>query len=186
LIYSFWLLLWYLWFTASDYSCGNIFDLRLLITPVVSLIYDFWLLLWYLWFMASDYTCGIFDIWLLITPVVSLIYCFWLLLWYLQTLLTPFIVDYIMLCLRLKLGNGRNIIHQCFPYINVITWSIAQGMRQGMLLLPLNISGNDELKLGAAWMEGKLILPIQVLSSNPNMPFTWLNVTNFCTRHIFL
>jgi hypothetical protein len=87
LIYSFWLLLWYLvaivWsihrFTASDYSCGILWplyglsiDLRLLITPVVSCghcmvypsIYDFRLLL-----------------------VYPSIYGFWLLLWYLQAFL---------------------------------------------------------------------------------------------------
>ena len=69
LIYDFWLHLWYLsaivlsvlWFTISDYPFGIFrplyclsFDLRLLITPLVSfghcivcpLIYDFWLLLW--------------------------------------------------------------------------------------------------------------------------------------------
>jgi hypothetical protein len=110
LIYSFWLPLWYLlaiilsdlWFTASDYSFGIFwplyylaFDLRLLITPLVSfghyivcpLIYGFWLPLWYLlaiilsalWFTASDYPFGIFwplyclsfDLQLLITPLVS-------------------------------------------------------------------------------------------------------------------
>jgi hypothetical protein len=74
LIYGFWLPLWYLlaivlsillWFTASDYPfgifwplyCLYFFDLRLLITPLVSfghciactsLIYSFWLPLWYL------------------------------------------------------------------------------------------------------------------------------------------
>jgi hypothetical protein len=74
LIDSFWLPLWYLlaivlyvllWFTASDYPfgifwplcCIFLFDLQLLITPLVSfghcvvcpsLIYSFWLPLWYL------------------------------------------------------------------------------------------------------------------------------------------
>ena len=128
LIYSFWLLLWclvvielsVLWFTASDYCFGVLwslsclsFDLRLLITPLVSgghwvvcpLIYSFWLLLWclvvielsVLWFTASDYSVGVlwslsclpFDLRLLITPLVSfghwvvcpLIYGFWLLRW---------------------------------------------------------------------------------------------------------
>jgi hypothetical protein len=129
-IYGFWLLLWYLLiivlsvirFTASDYSFGILwslcylsFDLRLLITPLVSCghcvvclsIYGFWLLLWYLVvivlsvlrFTASDYSFGIlwslcclsFDLRLLITPLVSFDHCafchsiygFWLLLWYL-------------------------------------------------------------------------------------------------------
>jgi hypothetical protein len=111
-----------LWFTSSDYSFGIFwslyclfFDLRLLITPLVScghfivcsLIYVFWLPLWYLvvivlsvlWFTSSDYHFGIFwslyclffDLRLLITPLVSVGYCIvcsliyvvWLPLWYL-------------------------------------------------------------------------------------------------------
>ena len=95
LIYGFWLPLWYhlaivlpvlLWFTASDYLFGILwplyclyfFDLRLLITPLVSfghciactsLIDGFWLPFWYLlasvlpvllWFTAFDYLFGIF------------------------------------------------------------------------------------------------------------------------------
>jgi hypothetical protein len=84
--------------TASDYPY-DIFDLRLLITPMVSsdlrlLItpmvsstYGFWLPLWYLWLTASDYPYGIFDLRLLITPMVSSTYGFWLPLWYLQTVL---------------------------------------------------------------------------------------------------
>jgi hypothetical protein len=63
--------------------CMYIFDLRLLIIPLVSLIYGLWLPFWYLWFTASDYPFGIFDLRLLITPLVSLIYGFWLPLWYL-------------------------------------------------------------------------------------------------------
>ena len=136
LIYGFWLLLWclvvivlsVLWFTASDYSFGVFwslyclsFDLRLLITPLMScghwvvcpLTYGFWLLLWclviielsVLWFAASDYSFGVlwslcclsFDLRLLITPLVScghcvvcpLIYGFWLLLWCFRNVLTP-------------------------------------------------------------------------------------------------
>jgi hypothetical protein len=95
LIYGFWLPFWYilaivlsvlLWYTDSDYPCGILwplcflffFDIRILITPVVSfgncvvcssLIYGFWLPLWYplaivfsvlLWYTDSDYPCGIF------------------------------------------------------------------------------------------------------------------------------
>ena len=91
LIYKFWLPLWYLlvimlfvlWFTASDYLfvifwslCCLSFDLRILITSLVSfghyvvcpLIYSFWLPLWYLlvimlfvlWFTDSGYSFGIF------------------------------------------------------------------------------------------------------------------------------
>ena len=114
-IYGFWLPLWYLLvivlsvlrFTASDYPFGIFwslcclsFDLRLLITPLVSFghcvvcpsIYGFWLPLWYLLvivlsvllrFAASDYPFGIFwslcclsfDLRLLITPLVSFGHC---------------------------------------------------------------------------------------------------------------
>ena len=61
LIYAVWLPHWYLWSTASDYPIG-IFDLRRLITPLVSLIYAVWLPHWYLWFTASDYPIGIFRL----------------------------------------------------------------------------------------------------------------------------
>ena len=47
------------------------FDLRLLITTLVSKIYDFWLPLWYLRFTTSDYHFGILDLRLLITTLVS-------------------------------------------------------------------------------------------------------------------
>jgi hypothetical protein len=79
-----------------------LFDVRLLITPVVSFVhcivcissmYGFWLPLWYLLAIAlsvplrctaSDYPCGIFcplhclylfDVRLLITPVVYFVHC---------------------------------------------------------------------------------------------------------------
>ena len=115
-INGFWLPLWYLVaivlsvllrFTASDYHfgilwplyCLSFFDLRLLITTLVSCghcivcpsIYGFWLPLWYLVaivlsvlrFTASDYLFGIlwplyclsFDLWLLITTLVSCGHC---------------------------------------------------------------------------------------------------------------
>ena len=118
-IYGFWLPLWYLVaivlsvllrFTASDYHfgilwplyCLSFFDLRLLITSLVSCghcifcpssIYGFWLPLWYLVaivlsvllrFTASDYLFGIlwplyflsfFDLRLLITTLVSCGHC---------------------------------------------------------------------------------------------------------------
>jgi hypothetical protein len=114
LIYVFRLSLWYLlvivlsvlWFMSSDYPFGIcwslyclFFDLRLLITPLVSfghcivcsLIYVFWLPLWYLlvivlsvlWFTSSVYPFGIFwslyclffDLRLLITTLVSFGHC---------------------------------------------------------------------------------------------------------------
>jgi hypothetical protein len=115
-IYGFWLLLWYLLsivlsvllrYKVSDYSfgifcllCCLFFDIRFLITPLVSFvycvvcsssIYGFWLLLWYplsiklsvLRYKVSDYSFGIFcllcclffDIRFLITPLVSFVYC---------------------------------------------------------------------------------------------------------------
>ena len=69
-IYEFWLPLWYLRFTDSDYPF-DILDLRILITPLVSSIYGFWLPLWYLRFTDSDYPFGILDLRILITPLVS-------------------------------------------------------------------------------------------------------------------
>ena len=119
LMYGFWLSLWYLLaivssvllrFTDSDYPMGifwpfyrlSYFDLRLLITPLVSVghcivyptsICGFWLPLWYilvivssvlLWCMASDYPFDIFwplyrlsyfDLRILITPLVSFGHC---------------------------------------------------------------------------------------------------------------
>ena len=118
-IYGFWLPLWYLLaimlsvllrFTDSDYPfgifwplcCLFFFDLRILITPLVSFghyvvcsssIYGFWLPLWYLLaimlsvllrFTDSDYPFGIFwplcclfffDLRILITPLVSFGHC---------------------------------------------------------------------------------------------------------------
>ena len=118
-IYRFWLPLWYLLaivlsdllrFTDSEYTfgifwplcCLTVFDLQILITPLVSFghcvawpssIYRFWLLLWYLLaivlsvllrFTDSDYLFGIFwplccltffDLQILITPLVSFGHC---------------------------------------------------------------------------------------------------------------
>ena len=118
-IYGFWLPLWYLLaivlsvllrYTDSDYPfgifwplcCLFFFDIRILITPLVSFghcvvcsssIYGFWLPLWYLLaivlsvplrYTDSDYPFGIFwplcclfffDIWILITPLVSFGHC---------------------------------------------------------------------------------------------------------------
>jgi hypothetical protein len=115
-IYGFWLPLWYLLaivlsvllrYTDSDYQFGifwplcylSFFDIRILITPLVSFnhcvvcpssIYGFWLPLWYLLaivlsvllrYTDSDYPSGIFwplcclsffDIRILITNLVSL------------------------------------------------------------------------------------------------------------------
>ena len=118
-IYRFWLPLWYLLaivlsdllrFTDSDYNVGifwplcclTVFDLQILITPLVSFghcvawpssIYRFWLLLWYLLaivlcdllrFTDHDYTFGIFwplcclsffELQILITSLVSFGHC---------------------------------------------------------------------------------------------------------------
>ena len=118
-IYRSWLLLWYLLaivlslllrFTDSDYlfgafwslCCLTVFDLQILITPLVcfghcvvwpSSIYRFWLPLWYLLaivssdllrFTDSDYLFGIFwplccltffDLQIMITPLLSFGHC---------------------------------------------------------------------------------------------------------------
>ena len=91
-----------LYFFFWPLCCLSFFDIRILITPLVScghcvvcpsLIYRFWLHLWYLvaivlsvllWYTDSDYTFGIlwplcclsfFDIQILITPLVSCGHC---------------------------------------------------------------------------------------------------------------
>jgi hypothetical protein len=130
LIYGFWLHLWplcclLLWYTDYNYTFGHcvvcsslkygfwlhlwplcclfFFDIRILITPLISfclcvvcssLIYGFWLHLWYLvvlvlsvllWYTDSDYTFGIlwplcclvlFNMRILIPPLVSCGHCF--------------------------------------------------------------------------------------------------------------
>lgn len=61
--------------------------------------------------------------------------------------------------------------------IRLHTWSIAHGIRHGTLVFPLKISGNEELKLGAAWMAGKEFLPMFVSPLKPKIPQAWLLVT---------
>ena len=128
-IYGFWLPLWYLVaivlsvllrFTASDYPfgilwplyCLSFYDLRLLITPLVSCghciacsstIYGFWIPLWYLVaivlpvllrFTASDYPFGIFKLSVHHT-FVSLPYC--IVFFFFLLLFTALIIlDYFM------------------------------------------------------------------------------------------
>ena len=126
MIYAFWLPLWYLlnivlsvllWYTDSDYTLGIFwplcclffYDIRILITPLVSfdhcfvcssMIYWFWLPLWYLlaivlsvvlWYTDSDYPLAIFwplcclffyDIRILITRLYLLAIVLSALLWY--------------------------------------------------------------------------------------------------------
>jgi hypothetical protein len=107
LIYGFWLPLWYLLaivlsvflrYTSSDYPfgifwplcCLSFFDIRLLITPLVSSghcvvclssIYVFWLPLWYLLaivlsvflrYTASDYLFGIFKLFVKLFTILLL------------------------------------------------------------------------------------------------------------------
>jgi len=57
------------------------------------------------------------------------------------------------------------------------SWSIAHGIRQGYSCLSFSpkINGNDELTLGAAWIAGKAIFPIQSLSVKPKIPI-WINI----------
>ena len=148
-IYGFWLPLWYLLsivlsvrlrYTDSDYPfgifcplcCLFVFDIRILITPLVSFvhcvvcsssIYGFWLPLWYLLsivlsvrlrYTDSDYPFGIFC------PRVvcsSSIYGFWLPLWYLlstcclfvfdiRILITPLVSFVHVLSVRLRYTNS--------------------------------------------------------------------------------
>ena len=140
-IYGFWLPLWYLVtivlsvllrYTDSNYPsvwplCCLFFDIRILITPLVSFghcvvcsssIYGFWLPLWYLLaivlsvllrYTDSNYPfvwplcCLFFDIRILITPLVSFghcvvcsssIYGFWLPLWYLLAIVLSVLLRY--------------------------------------------------------------------------------------------
>ena len=138
-IYGFWLPFLYLLaivfsillrYTDSDYPfgifwplcCQFFFDIRILITPLVSWFwYRFWLPLWYLLaivlsvlirYRDSDYPFGIFwplccqfvfDIHILITPLVSFghcvvsassIYGFWLPLWYLLAIMLSVLLRY--------------------------------------------------------------------------------------------
>ena len=126
-IYWFWLPLWYLLaivlsvllrYTDSDYPfgifwplcCQFFFDIRILITPLVSfghyvvcpsLIYGFWIPLFGIfWPLCRLF---FFDIQILITPFVSfdhcvvcssLIYRFWLPLWYLLTIVLSVLLRY--------------------------------------------------------------------------------------------
>ena len=97
-IYGFWLPLWYLRYTDSDYPFG-ILGIRILITPLVYLIHVLWLPLWYLWSMSCDYTFGILDLCLVITPLISLIYVLWLPLWYLRFMSCDYPFGILDLCL---------------------------------------------------------------------------------------
>lgn len=63
---------------------------------------------------------------------------------------------------------------------------MAHGMRQGTSFLPPKMKGKLEEKLGTAWMAGNMIFPMLEDSSKPKIPFTWLNVTCFCTLSTFL
>lgn len=52
--------------------------------------------------------------------------------------------------------------------------------------LLLKIKGKVVEMAGAAWTAGNAIFPITSESPNPNIPFTWLNVTHFWIRITFL
>merc|ERR1712123_451816 len=54
------------------------------------------------------------------------------------------------------------------------SWSIAQGIKQGTVLLSPKMKGKELLNEGAAWIAGNAILPIVQESSNPKIPLTWL------------
>jgi hypothetical protein len=94
----------------------SFFDLRLLITPLVSSDYlfgIFWIPLWYLLItVSSDYPFGIFwlPLWYLLnTPLVSSDYgIFWLPLWYL--LITPLVSSNLSELQSMK-GSGWTELH---------------------------------------------------------------------------
>lgn len=58
------------------------------------------------------------------------------------------------------------------------SWSIPQGMRQGMFLLP-KMCGKVDDRQGAAWMAGYAALPQQSLKSIPKMAFKVLMLMCF-------
>ena len=126
MIYRFWLHPWYLlaivlsvllWYTDSDYPLGIFwplcclffYDLRILITPLVSfghcvvcssMIYGFWLSLGIFWPLCCLF---FYDIQILITPLVSfghcvvcssMIYRFWLTPWYLLAIVLSVLLWY--------------------------------------------------------------------------------------------
>ena len=85
LIYGFWLPLWYL--LAIVWL--SFFDIRILITPLVSFGHCVVVLLWYtfwfwlpLWYLLAIVWLSFFDIRILITPLVSFGHCVVVLLWY--------------------------------------------------------------------------------------------------------
>lgn len=49
------------------------------------------------------------------------------------------------------------------------SWSIAQGIKQGTSVLSPKIWGNELLKLGAAWIEGKCDFPMLSESTKPKV-----------------
>mmetsp|Transcript_56810 Transcript_56810/g.126862 ORF Transcript_56810/g.126862 Transcript_56810/m.126862 type:complete len:228 (+) Transcript_56810:584-1267(+) len=60
------------------------------------------------------------------------------------------------------------------------SWSIAHGMRQGIVVSSPKIWGKLVGKEGAACTAGKACLPMFAESSKPKIPLTWLYVTAFC------
>jgi hypothetical protein len=94
-------------------------------------------------------------------------------LWYLQTRLR----QGMRVCLKEE-WQLTFYIKLCHMYILSRTWSISHGIRQGTSSFPLNICGKAELKLGAAWIAGKLIFPMLSLSENPK-----ISLNTICVGH---
>jgi hypothetical protein len=89
LIHGFWLPIWYLPTFLVDH-CLSFFDLRILITHLVSSNFSRGPLSVFLWFTDSDYPFGIFQFFSWTIVCLSLIHGFWLPIWYLPT----FLVDH--------------------------------------------------------------------------------------------
>ena len=69
--------------------------------------------------------------------------------------------------------------HSWSTISNKLTWSIAQGIRQGIFLRLPNIIGKDVLNDGAACTAGNAIFPMLSVSTNPNIALAWFTVTHF-------
>jgi hypothetical protein len=136
--YGFWLPIWYLLaivlsvllrFTGSDYPfgiywllcCLFFYDLRVLITPLVSFGHCVVVLLWY---TDSDYPFGIF--WPL-CGCPSLIYGFWLPLWYLLAIVWLSFFD-IRILITPLVSFGQSVVCPSsiyrFDYLIDIFWPL--------------------------------------------------------------
>lgn len=80
------------------------------------------------------------------------------------------LMPHITQCRMLTLPDIRH------THINILAWSMAQGMRQGMSVAPFKGMGKAAGKEGAACTAGKATLPQESDSVKPKMPRAWLVV----------